>query len=67
MERLIRGCFYGSVFGDVCGAPFELQAGISLNRALDFFNGWISKGNSLLLEYRHPSFQTSSCSLIYCF
>ncbi|KAL5965091.1 ADP-ribose glycohydrolase ARH3 [Taenia solium] len=51
MERLIRGCFYGSVFGDVCGAPFELKPGVSLNRVLDYFDGWISKEKNGTLRY----------------
>ncbi|KAL5112986.1 ADP-ribose glycohydrolase ARH3 [Taenia crassiceps] len=51
MDRLIRGCLYGSVFGDVCGAPFELKAGISLNHILDFFSRWISKEGNGTLRY----------------
>ncbi|KAH9286858.1 Poly(ADP-ribose) glycohydrolase ARH3 [Echinococcus granulosus] len=51
MERLIRGCFYGSVFGDVCGAPFELGSGIPLSRILDFFNGRITGEKNDTLRY----------------
>lgn len=44
MDRYIRGSLYGSVFGDVCGAPFELKKCVPLNNILEFFHERLSGG-----------------------
>ena len=49
MANLIRGCFYGSIFGDACGAPFELKRKKTpLKNILAFFEENLSGGNSCL-------------------
>ncbi|KAM7539603.1 hypothetical protein Aperf_G00000044669 [Anoplocephala perfoliata] len=51
MDRYIRGSLYGSVFGDVCGAPFELKKSTPLNNILEFFRERLSGGKEDVLRY----------------
>ncbi|VDL58997.1 unnamed protein product [Hymenolepis diminuta] len=55
MERFIRGSFYGSVFGDACGAPFELRDEVPLGDVLKFFDKRLSGKDTSILHYTDDS------------
>ncbi|VDO06895.1 unnamed protein product [Rodentolepis nana] len=55
MERFIRGSLYGSVFGDACGAPFELRLEVALKDVLKFFNKRFSGKKVGILNYTDDS------------
>ncbi|VUZ46673.1 unnamed protein product [Hymenolepis diminuta] len=55
MERFIRGSFYGSVFGDACGAPFELRDEVPLRDVLKFFDKRLSGKDTSILHYTDDS------------
>nr|CDS31830.1 poly(ADP ribose) glycohydrolase ARH3 [Hymenolepis microstoma] len=55
MERFIRGSLYGSIFGDACGAPFELKSKVPLGNVLKFFNERLSGKKADVLNYTDDS------------
>ncbi|VDD79765.1 unnamed protein product [Mesocestoides corti] len=55
MDKLIRGCLYGSVFGDAFGAPFELKRDIPVDLILEFFVKRISGVERSMLRYTDDS------------
>ncbi|KAM3178744.1 hypothetical protein ACTXT7_001934 [Hymenolepis weldensis] len=55
MERFIRGSFYGSVFGDACGSPFELRNEVPLGDVLTFFDKRLSGKKTGVLHYTDDS------------
>lgn len=55
MERFIRGSFYGSVFGDACGAPFELRNKVPLGDVLTFFDERLSGSRLFALHILFPA------------
>ncbi|VDL95516.1 unnamed protein product [Schistocephalus solidus] len=56
--RLVRGCLYGGLLGDVYGAPFELQRQVNLHNVLQFINEILIKGRDRELPHTDDTVMT---------